>query len=135
MAEHRPSRPEHVERRRIAWFDTDASGSIHHTAAFRYAEEAEHGLLRRLGLLQRDGNYPRRRVEAEYHALPRFDDEVDVRIWPEHVGTSSITWRWEIERAGERCVVGMFVAVRVDPEGRPEPLPDAVRERLLGKHA
>jgi len=127
------SRPEHVERRRVAWFDTDARGPIHWAAVFRYAEDAEHALMRNLGLLEQEGEYPRRRVEAEYGVLlPRFDDEVDVRIWPEHVGTTSITWRWEISRAGERCVTGMTVAVRVDPEGQPEPLPGTVRERLLG---
>lgn len=125
---------EHVERRRVAWFDTDAGGSLHWTAAFRYAEEAEHGLLRRLGLIDHEGNYPRRRVVAEYHALPRFDDELEIRIWPERVGNTSITWRWEIERAGERCVVGTVVAVRVDG-GRSAPLPETVRVRLLGTQA
>lgn len=99
-------------------------------AAFRYAEEAEHALLRDLGLLEHGGDYPRRRVEAEYHLLPRFDDDIAVRIWPERVGTSSITWRWEIERAGERCVTGLVVAVHVDSEGRSAPLPGTVRERL-----
>lgn len=128
-------RPEHSERRRVAWFDTDASGSIHWSTVFRYAEEAEHGFLRHRGLLDRAGRYPRRRVEAEYVALPRFDDEVDVRIWPEHVGTSSITWRWEIERAGARCVFGSVVAVHVDSEGRPAPLPETVRERLADESA
>jgi acyl-CoA thioester hydrolase len=133
LTEQRVSPPEHVERRRIAWFDTDASGSIHWAAVFRYAEQAEHGLMRDLGLLDHEGGYPRRRVEAEYHVLPGFDDEVDVRIWPEHVGTRSITWRWEMDRAGERCVTGTTVAVNVDSEGQSEPLADTVRDRLLGK--
>jgi acyl-CoA thioester hydrolase len=70
-------------------------------------------------------------VEAEYHALPHFDDEVDVRIWPDRMGTTSITWRWEIERAGERCVTGSTVTVHIDDEGRPAPLPDALRRHLL----
>jgi acyl-CoA thioesterase FadM len=65
--------------------------------------------------------------------LPRFDDEVDVRIWPEHVGTRSITWQWEMDRAGERCVTGTVVAVKVDSEGQSQPLPETVRNRLLAK--
>ena len=122
--------PEHTERVRVTWFDTDAGGCIHTTAALRYAEAAESGLLRRLDLLEGWGNYPRRRVEAEYHVLPRFEDEVDVRIWPERLGNTSITWRWEIRRGAEKCVEGTMVAVRVDNEGRPSPLLPAVRERL-----
>ena len=39
---------EHVERMRVAWVDTDASGLIHYTAALRWFEVAEHALLRKL---------------------------------------------------------------------------------------
>jgi len=42
---------EQVERRRVAWIDTDAGGRIHFTAAFRYAEAAETELMRSVGLL------------------------------------------------------------------------------------
>jgi acyl-CoA thioester hydrolase len=133
LARRPESRPEHVERLRVASFDTDAGGSLHWAAVFRYAEAAEQGLLRGLGLLDDSGSYPRRRAEADYDVLPRFDDEVEVRIWPEHVGTSSITWCWEIERGGERCVSGKVLAVRVDSDGRSTPLSEAVRDRLLGQ--
>ena len=45
----------------IRWIDTDAGGRIHFTVAFRWAEVAETGLYRKLGLLSdRKGDYPRR---------------------------------------------------------------------------
>jgi acyl-CoA thioesterase FadM len=47
---------EHSERFRVAWVDTDAGGRIHFTAAFRWAEATETGLMRELGLLERWGN-------------------------------------------------------------------------------
>ena len=121
---------EHVERMRVAWVDTDAGGRIHFTAALRYAEAAETAVLRRLDLLSGWGNYPRRRVEADYRAVLRFEDEVDVRIRPERVGRTSITWAWEITRDGEVCVEGRHVAVNVDADGRPAPLEPAVRAAL-----
>ena len=122
---------EHLERLRVAWVDTDAGGRIHFTAAFRYAERAETALLRKLGLVDRLVDYPRRRVEAEFRRVLRFEDEVEVAIRPERLGTTSITWAWQISRGGETCVDGRHTVVHVGSDGRPEPLPDEVR-KLLG---
>jgi acyl-CoA thioester hydrolase len=121
---------DHVERLRVAWSDTDAGGRIHFTAALRYAELAENGLRRKLGLLADWGDYPRRHVEADYLAVLAFEDEFDVHIRPQRLGETSITWSWEIERAGEICVSGRHTVVHVDHGGRPSPLPSSVREGL-----
>jgi acyl-CoA thioester hydrolase len=120
----------HVERLRVAWVDTDAGGRIHFTAAFRYAERAETALLRELGLVDRLVDYPRRRVEADFRGVLRFEDEVAVAIRPHRIGRTSITWAWEIVRGAEVCVEGRHTVVHVDADGRPAPLPDKVRERL-----
>lgn len=120
---------EHVERTRVAWVDTDAGGRIHFTAAFRWAELAETGLRRKLGLMEEWGQYPRRHVEAEFRRVLRFDDEIEVRIAVESLGRTSITYVWEITRGGEVCVDGRHTAVHVDEQGRPAPLSD--RERAL----
>jgi acyl-CoA thioester hydrolase len=124
---------EHTERRRVAWADTDAGGRIHFTAVFRYAEAAETAWRRGLGLLEDWGDYPRRRVEADYLAVLRFEDEVDVRLAVDRVGTTSITFAWTIDRDGERCVEGRHTVVHVDGRGRAAPLPDGVRAALLGR--
>jgi YbgC/YbaW family acyl-CoA thioester hydrolase len=122
--------PSHVERTRVAWVDTDAGGRIHFTAAFRWAEAAETALGRRLGLLDEWGDLPRRAVEAEYLAVLRFEDEIEVELRPERVGDTSVTYAWEIRRDGEVCVHGRHTAVHVDADGRPAPLPDAMRRAL-----
>ena len=121
---------EQRERLRVAWVDTDAGGRIHFTAVFRWAEAAETALRRRLGLLDDWGDYPRRRVEAEYLAVLRFGDEVEVAIAPERVGETSITWAWTVSRDGETCVRGRHTVVHVDAEGRAAPLPERVRAAL-----
>ena len=121
---------EHSELRRVAWVDTDAGGRIHFTAALKYAEAAETALRRRLGVLDGWGNYPRRRVEADYRAVLRFDDEVAVRIRAERVGRTSITWGWDIRRGDELCVDGRMTVVHVDATGRPTEVPGAVRNAL-----
>lgn len=120
----------YVERLRVAWVDTDAGGRIHFTAAFRYAERAETSLMRELGLVDELVDYPRRRVEAEFRAVLRFEDEVEVAIQPARIGTTSITWAWEIARDGEVCVAGRHTVVHVGADGRPVPLAGEVRRRL-----
>jgi len=120
----------HRERLRVAWIDTDAGGRIHFTAPFRWAEAAETALRRRLGILGDWGSYPRRRVEAEYLAVLRFEDEVELELAPERIGRTSITWAWTVTRAGETCVTGRHTVVHVDGEGRAAPLPEAVRDAL-----
>ena len=117
---------------RVAWVDTDAGGRIHFTAALRYAEAAESALRRRLGLLEDWADYPRRRIEADYRAVLRFEDELEVRIRPDRIGRTSISWAWEILRDGVVCVDGRHTVVHVDDAGRPAPVPPIVSERLGG---
>jgi YbgC/YbaW family acyl-CoA thioester hydrolase len=121
---------EQVERFRVEWVDTDAGGRIHFTAAFRWAEATETALTRRLGLLAGWGDYPRRKVEAEYLQVLRFGDPLEVTLRVERVGRTSVTYAWEIRRDGELAVTGRHTVVHVDAAGRPDPIADAVRAAL-----
>lgn len=121
---------EHVERLRVAWVDTDAGGRIHFSNAFRWAEQAETALRRKLGILEGWGGYPRRQVEAEFRQVLRFEDEIEVQISPERLGETSITWRFEITCDGEICIDGRMVVVHVGDDGRPIPLTEREREAL-----
>ena len=124
--------PRHVARSRVAWIDTDAAGRIHFTAAFRWAEAAETALLRSLGLLVEWADYPRRAVEAEYLAVLRFEDEFELELSAERVGTSSITYGWVVRRDGDVCIRGRHTVVHVDADGRPAPLSAQARRALGG---
>jgi YbgC/YbaW family acyl-CoA thioester hydrolase len=124
--------PRHIARSRVAWIDTDAGGRIHFTAAFRWAEAAETELLRSLGLLDAWADYPRRTVEAEYLAVLRFEDEFELEIAAEHVGTTSVAYGWEIRRHGDICIRGRHTVVHVDADGRPSRLSPHARRALAG---
>ena len=92
--------------------------------------------MRSLGLLDDWADYPRRAVEAEYLAVLRFEDEFEVELAAEKVGTSSITYSWEIRRLdGEVCIRGRHTAVNVGADGRPAPLNPKVRSALTGAEA
>jgi YbgC/YbaW family acyl-CoA thioester hydrolase len=122
---------EEVIQTRVAWVDTDAGGRIHFTAALKWAEAAETELMRRVGLPGGEwGNYPRRKVEAEYLKVLRFDDEIEVRLRVENVGRTSVTYAWTVAKDGEPHVKGRHTVVQVDAEGQPEPLDDGLRAAL-----
>jgi acyl-CoA thioester hydrolase len=120
----------HREQLRVLWVDTDAGGRIHFTAAFRWAEAAELGLYRKLGLTGYVSRLPRRHVEAEFHRVLVFDDEIEVALTVARVGRTSIGYEWQISRDGELAVDGRHTVVHVDEEGRPQPIDDALRATL-----
>jgi acyl-CoA thioester hydrolase len=122
---------EQSERFRVLWIDTDASRRIHFTAVFRWVEATELALNRRLGLIHAGwGEMPRRRVEADFLRPLMFDDEIEVRLWVDRVGTTSITYRWEVRADGETMITGSQVVVRVNQEGVPVPLSTEQRAAL-----
>ncbi|HKP18934.1 MAG TPA: thioesterase family protein [Gaiellaceae bacterium] len=121
---------EQVEQARVAWADTDAGSRIHFTAVFRWAELAETALLRRLGILGAGGDFPRRKAEAEYLKVLRFEDEIEIRLRVENVGRTSVTYAWTIAKDGEAYIKGRHTVVHVDAQGQPEALADDVRALL-----
>lgn len=126
----------HEEKLRVNWIDTDASGRIHYTAALRYFEIAEHGLMRRLmGGVTWVGNpdfgLPRVHIEADYKLGLRFQDEIVCSARVAHVGNTSASYTYEIRNlAGELAVAGKIVVVAIDGTGRAVPLPPVLRGAL-----
>ncbi len=126
----------HVEKLRVRWVDTDASGRIHYTAVFRYFEIAEWELFRKIGIALRgheeEFGFPRVAVSATFHVPLYVDDEIDVHISPARIGTTSITFAFEIFRGETHCVSGQVTAVCTGAQGQPIPLPGRMRTALLG---
>ncbi|HXF57818.1 MAG TPA: thioesterase family protein [Actinomycetota bacterium] len=120
-------------QRRIEWPDTDASGNYHNTAAFRFIEVAETALLERLGILENIyGRHPRAHIEADFLRPLRFRDLVDIELRVMAVGTTSVTYEFEMRTRGELAVKGKVVAVLLsEPRGRPVPWPEEYRRLLL----
>ena len=125
--------PEHRETIRVRWVDTDKSGRIHFSAAFRYFEVAEFELLRALGVAHGtlgEVGFPRVHVSATYKKALTVEDLIEVRVRPSRVGTSSVTYRHEVFHQGELAIEGEVTAVAVGPDGKSRPLPDALRRAL-----
>ena len=128
----------HVETLRVRWVDTDASGRIHYTAAFRYFEIAEWELFRRAGIPLRghEGEFglPRKEVRATFHETITVDDKLAVRIEPERMGNTSLTLTIEVFKEGRNCISGKVTVVFVGKDGRPILIPDQIRKALAAEN-
>jgi acyl-CoA thioester hydrolase len=132
-----------VYRQRVRWVDTDASGVIHFTAAFRYTEAAEVEWFRAAAipfdrLMREQGlTVPRVHVAADYRIPLRFDDAIAVTVLPGRLGNSSLALRHEIRREADGpegpVAIGVdIVLVATDLAiGRPLAWPQMVRDRLV----
>ena len=120
-------------RRRLDWSDTDAAGVWHFSTLFRYAEAAEAQLHRELGISDRTFGYtPRVRIEGDYKAPVRFDDELEVTLRVGDVGRASVTYDVEVTRDSTVVATGRVVTVLIDHTGRAVPWPDDLAAALRG---
>ncbi len=115
----------------VAWSDTDASGRIHFTAPWRWVENAEHELYRRIGP---DGfeSLPRRATAAAYEQALTAGDPIRVELAVDRVGTTSVTYSWEVHGPAGVAVTGSYTVVHVDGSGRPTPLSPGFAAALAG---
>src|SRR5689334_22598142 len=98
--------------RQVEYADTDMAGIVHFSSYFLYMEAAEHAFMRSLGvaMFETAGSsrigWPRGSCAFEYRAPLRFDDEFDVRMRFQKIGSASVTLRAEIVRGGQVCAIG-----------------------------
>ncbi len=75
--------------------------------------------------------FPTVKVEMEYLAPIHYGDHVDVAVAVEHLGRTSVRFRYEGSVQGRRVFVARNTAVIVNMRDfRPIPIPDPLRERL-----
>ncbi len=127
-------RPVHRHPGEVSFADTDASGWMHFPNAFRFVEAAEHAFLRARGIdvfATDNGGWPRVQVWCDFEKPLRAGDPIEVILGIARVGSSSVTWEFEIRTAsGERAAHGSMTTVRVDTAGNSRPLDEAERAAL-----
>jgi acyl-CoA thioester hydrolase len=70
-------------------------------------------------------------ANVRYLKVARFDDELDVRLTIEKIGTTSITERYDVMRGEDELAVGHVRHVFVDLNvGGKREMPDEVRSAL-----
>lgn len=76
--------------------------------------------------------FPTVKLDVEFAAPVRYGDHVEMRLFVEQVGRSSVQMRYEAFVAGRPVFRARNVAVMVEMKSfRPTPLPAWLRERFL----
>ena len=111
--------------RRVEFSDTDAAGIAHFTAFFRSMEQAEHELLRSVGLsvfMQVDGQeitWPRVNSKCDFRSMAKFEEVLEIAVTISRLGEKSITWSFHFTIGPRDIASGEITAVccRVHPDG------------------
>jgi acyl-CoA thioester hydrolase len=121
--------------RLLEWMETDAAGHQHYTSAFRWVEECESALYRKLDLPSTlFGQIPRVKVQMEYKRRIFFGEEILTRLEVLRVGNSSLEFGFTAHVAGELEAVGNYVIVHSPEIGKgAQRWPDAWRSAFLGE--
>ncbi len=132
--------PPFIDRNRVEYAQTDMAGIVHFSEFFKYMECAEHALFRSIGLsvVQEDGDrklsWPRVSCGFDFREPLRFEDEFEIRMSVEKIGTRSVTFRAEVHHGDRIMATGHSTSVccELQPGGglQPVPVPDFIREKL-----
>ncbi len=136
----------HSERR-VEFCETDAAGIAHFSSLIIYMEQAEHALLRSLGLsvsaanaTSRDDSqmahcsWPRVKVECEFKSPAKFEDVIALQTWIASLGTKSVTYQHRLSIGNAIVASGTITSVccaRVNDKLSSIEIPSQLRELLL----
>lgn len=112
-----PPLGEFVYHRRVQYKETDASGLVHFSSFFVYAEEAEHAMWRAAGLSVEPAEttigWPRLSASFDFFKPLRFEDEIDVHV--RVIARTAKTFRYQavVRLGGEIAALGVTTAICV----------------------
>ena len=125
-----------VYRHRVRYHECDPQGIVFNGNWFQYFDVALTELWREaLGsyetVMKSGSDVVVLEASARYFAPARFEDEIEIAMTYEKLGTTSTVSRFDATRDGERLVEGRLVHVFVDPATMAkQAIPDWIRERL-----
>lgn len=116
---------------RIYFEDTDAGRIVYHANYLRYMERARSDMLRLLGIDQRasieagEGVYAVSRVEIDYRASAKLDDDLVVVSRMERVSGATVSIAQQVMRGDVLLTDATVTVAFITPEGRPKRQPKA----------
>jgi acyl-CoA thioester hydrolase len=126
--------------RRVEFRDTDAAGIMHFSVFFVAMEEAEHALLRHLGLSVHQPadshivSWPRVAADCQYRSAARFEEILTIDVRVERLGEKSVTYAFRFSCDERLIAEGKITTVccelRAGEKPLPIPIPAEIREKL-----
>lgn len=122
----------HLFATRVFYEDTDMGGIVYYANYLKFIERARSDWVRTLGLDQnalREAGlvFAVRRVEADWLAPARLDDELDVVTIPVSATGARVELDQEVRRGAQRLFAARVTLVAIGPGGRPMRIPSALR--------
>jgi acyl-CoA thioester hydrolase len=119
---------------RVRYAETDRMGLLHHANYLVYFEQARTELLREVGATYKDMEdkgylLVLTRIEVRYRRPAQYDDLLTIRTSVERVTFVRIDHRYQVLRDGEVLAEGTSTLACVDRDGRPQALPEFLREK------
>ena len=115
-----------TSERRVEFCETDAAGIAHFSSLIIFMEQAEHALLRSLGLSvalsctspfkkasshEPSYSWPRVKVECDFQGPARFEDVLCIETSVASLGTKSVTYQHRITCNGSSIATGKMTCV------------------------
>ncbi len=129
-----------IHRLRVRYHECDAQGVVFNANHFAYVDVALTELWREAfgsygAMVDRGVDVVVAETTARFLAPTRFDDELDIVLDVERVGTTSLITATETRRGDEVLVCGSIRHVCVDPSTLlKQPFPQDVRAQLSAYH-
>ncbi len=119
---------------RVRYAETDRMGLLHHANYLVYFEQARTELLRSLGLTYKDMEDQGSllvvtKVQVQFRRPARYDDLLTIRTTVVRTTMVRIDHRYEVFCEGQLLAEGSSTLACVDRDGRPQVLPEFLRER------
>ncbi|WP_226628086.1 tol-pal system-associated acyl-CoA thioesterase [Alloyangia pacifica] len=121
---------------RVYYEDTDMAGIVYHANYLKYIERARSDWVRARGIDQnalREAEgivFVVRRLEADYLAPARFDEELVVRTEVKSVSGVRLGLTQEVQRDGKPLFRAEVTLVAITSDGHPARLPGAIRRQM-----
>jgi acyl-CoA thioester hydrolase len=121
---------------RIYYEDTDLVGIVYYANYLKFIERGRSEWVREMGVdqaaMKRDDGvvFAVRRVEADYHAPAKYDDEVVVTTTVNAVTGARLIVKQTVERGGDVLFSALVTIVAINEAGAPARLPAAFRRNL-----
>lgn len=119
---------------RVRYAETDRMGLLHHANYLIYFEQGRTELLRAHGISYRDLEdrgflLVLTKIEVKYRWPARYDDLLTLKTMVTRTTAVRIDHRYEVHCEGRLIAEGASTLACVDREGRPQALPDFLRDQ------
>ena len=124
-------------RLEVRFRDCDPMGHVNNAVYLTYLEQARFAHWRTIYDGDEAPAVILARVEIDYRKPANYGDVLEIRIFLERIGNTSITYAYEVlDQGGGLVAEAKSVLVSYDyAAGRPVPVPGDVRARIAGRAA